>query len=946
MKTRFTFFLQLKGILLLLLFMAGLQSFGQNVPEYMYFKFDAPGNQANTASAPVGNNPATLTGLTTGGVGQFGTALQGNYVANNNLNTGWATSLPSTGWTISMWLNNITSGNASPNYLFGDANATSFRCFSDGVALPNNLILRGGGLSDVLVSGVAPGPKVVTFVYTGTSIKWFLNGVLGGTVAEPTVTITGAGPFIIGAYSASAGMPAGGLMDEFRMYNRALSDAEVLATWDKQLPLGGPPIVVTTAATAVLSTTATLNGTVNANGASTTVNFEYGLTTAYGTVVAGVPPTVTGNTVTPVTANIAGLIPGTTYNYRVKGSNSFGATDGLNMTFTTPAILPVAVTLAATGINSTGATINGTINAGGASTAVTFEWGLTPAYGTIAAGVPGTVNGNTTTPVSATLTGLALTTTYYYRVKGVNSVGTVYGLGMSFTTTSCAPPSAAGVIAGTATACANSIGNIYSVPPISGATGYIWTLPAGANITAGFNSNSITVTFGTASGTITVLGTNICGNGLPSSKAVTIIAAPTPSISGVNNLCINSGTYYYSTQTSFNNYTWTISSGGAIVSGQNTSQIEVVWNTPGNQFVTVNYSNSNGCYAGTPFVYNVFVAATPGNAGNISGSSNVCFGSNGVSYSVVPIDYAQSYVWALPAGATIASGFGTNTITVNFAANASSGNITVYGNNICGNGAISPAFYVMITNLPGTPGAIVGPDWVCEAETGVPFSVPPVTEATGYNWTLPAGASISSGANTANITVDFDMGAASGDIIVNGTNFCGSGPVSASFPVTVVPKPAAPVITLTGEILSSNTADGNQWYYNSAPITGATGQTEPVLFSGWYWDVVTINGCSSDTSNNIYFTVTGINDPEASAFVIYPVPNNGFFKTTIHQAIEQTFTIMVYNQLGEKVYEAKDVRVKGLFEKNIDLRPAPSGIYSVIFQSSDKRIVRKIIVNK
>ena len=95
MKTRFTFFLQLKGILLLLLFMAGLQSFGQNVPEYMYFKFDAPGNQANTASAPVGNNPATLTGLTTGGVGQFGTALQGNYVANNNLNTGWATSLPS-----------------------------------------------------------------------------------------------------------------------------------------------------------------------------------------------------------------------------------------------------------------------------------------------------------------------------------------------------------------------------------------------------------------------------------------------------------------------------------------------------------------------------------------------------------------------------------------------------------------------------------------------------------------------------------------------------------------------------------------------------------------------------------------------------------------------------------------------------------------------------------
>ena len=60
----------------------------QGVPEYMYFKFDAAGNQTNFASAPVGNNPAILTGLTIGGTGQFGTALQGNYTANNLLNTG------------------------------------------------------------------------------------------------------------------------------------------------------------------------------------------------------------------------------------------------------------------------------------------------------------------------------------------------------------------------------------------------------------------------------------------------------------------------------------------------------------------------------------------------------------------------------------------------------------------------------------------------------------------------------------------------------------------------------------------------------------------------------------------------------------------------------------------------------------------------------------------
>ena len=66
-----------------------------------------------------------------------------------------------------------------------------------------------------------------------------------------------------------------------------------------------------TAATEITRASATLNGTVNANGASTAVSFEYGLTTAYGNTVAGVPSPVTGNTVTPVTANITGLLPAT-----------------------------------------------------------------------------------------------------------------------------------------------------------------------------------------------------------------------------------------------------------------------------------------------------------------------------------------------------------------------------------------------------------------------------------------------------------------------------------------------------------------------------------------------------------------------------------------------------------------------------------------------------------
>ncbi len=613
---------------------------------------------------------------------------------------------------------------------------------------------------------------------------------------------------------------------------------------------------------------------------------------------------------------------------------------GLNLVTSGP---PVVVTTAATSVTTNSATLNGTVNANGASTAVSFEYGQTLAYGITVPGVPATVTGNTVTPVSASIAGLQSGTLYHFRAKGVNSAGTTNGNDMTFTTTGCPPPPAAGPITGSSTGCGASTGNVYSVAPIPTATGYTWSLPAGSVITAGNNTNSITVTFGNTSGNISVFGTSTCGNGLPSSKAVTII--PAPIISGVNNLCINSGTYYYSTQTGMTNYVWTISPGGTIISGQGTREIEVTWNTPGAQYVTAIFVNPSGCTPTVPTVYPVTVAAMPGTAGSISGTSNVCFGSTGVAYNVAAIDNAQSYVWSLPVGATIATGFGTNSITVNFATNASSGNITVYGNSLCGNGPLSPAYYVLVTNLPGTPLAIIGPTSVCEAETGVPFSVPPITEATGYNWTLPAGATIASGSNTESITVDFAMDASSGPIAVNGTNFCGSGPVSANLEVTVVNKPDAPVITLTGEMLSSDAPLGNQWYYNGAAITGGTAQTEPVLYSGWYWDVVTIDGCSSDTSNNIYYIVTGIEDPQASNVKIIPVPNNGFFKLALNYPDGQTFSIRIYNQIGVAVYESLDNRVKGLFEKNIDLRPVPAGIYTVVLQSADYRLVRKIIVN-
>ena len=109
------------------------------------------------------------------------------------------------------------------------------------------------------------------------------------------------------------------------------------------------PTVTPGAAIGVGTTTATLNGTVNANNADATVSFEYGATTAYGTTVNASPNSVTGNTNTSVSASLSGLTDSTTYHYRVKATNSEGTSEGADMTFTTIAAPKYTVTFNSNG---------------------------------------------------------------------------------------------------------------------------------------------------------------------------------------------------------------------------------------------------------------------------------------------------------------------------------------------------------------------------------------------------------------------------------------------------------------------------------------------------------------------------------------------------------------------------------------------------------------------
>ena len=194
------------------------------------------------------------------------------------------------------------------------------------------------------------------------------------------------------------------------------------------------PAVTTNPATNVATFSATLNGSVNPRGATTTVNFQYGLTTSYGSTTA--MQTKTGNTVQAVSANISGLTASTTYHFRIVAHNGGGTSFGSDRTFTTLSATgsPVVITNPATLIASLSATLNGSLDPHGLTTTVSFQYGTTTSYGSTTA--MQTQTGNTYRNISANISGLMASTTYHFRIVATNSGGTRMGGDRTFTTLS------------------------------------------------------------------------------------------------------------------------------------------------------------------------------------------------------------------------------------------------------------------------------------------------------------------------------------------------------------------------------------------------------------------------------------------------------------------------------------------------------------------------------
>ncbi len=233
----------------------------------------------------------------------------------------------------------------------------------------------------------------------------------------------------------------------------------------------------------------------------------------------------------------------------------------------------------------------------------------------------------------------------------------------------------------------------YTIRQVTYATGYTWTLPTGITFVSNLGDTGVVVKFenGFTSGSISVVAFNNCATSAARSLTVTAKVPSTPTaISGVTNVCIYIGqpttaTYSITAVTGATSYLWTAPANASIVSGQGTTSVEVSFLAA---FSSGSLTVKSVAACGSSSARSLSLTKSVAKPGTITASALAC-PSTDVTYTIDPVPFATSYLWAVPTNATYVSGQGTTSFTVNYKPVFVSGTVTVKSINNCSTSAVS-----------------------------------------------------------------------------------------------------------------------------------------------------------------------------------------------------------------------------------------------------------------
>jgi hypothetical protein len=442
---------------------------------------------------------------------------------------------------------------------------------------------------------------------------------------------------------------------------------------------------------------------------------------------------------------------------------------------------------------------------------------------------------------------------------------------------------------------------------------------------------------------IDVASTVCVSNRVPS--VVTVNTSPTVTFSALNPICHNAQAVTLS-QGAPSGGTY---SGPGIASGVFDPAVAGI----GTHVLTYNYSDGNcSGSANQSIIVNNCACNPPGIPGAIQGLAKVCAGST-ITYMVNNNVNVTSYTWTAPAGATIVSGQGTNQVEVTFSLSFSSGSLCVYANNACG--ASTPRCKTLSKHTAIKPKNFVGElSGHCETTTGT-LSVPPVNYAISYNWTVPAGVTITNGQGTNAITFSTDPGFVMGNVCVTSFNGCMN---SVARCANIYSRPAKTAISG----LNSVCAGQQGVEYSVNPAYGATTYTWIVpsgssIVSGQGTTSIMVNfgsnagkvGCTAKNACGNRGTSTrdvAINCRVAGStdIKVFPNPASEYIEIIFNSHSNGRAQIQLMDLSGRLIHSAHIETTEGENQTGLDVSKFSTGVYMLNLLQDDAISRIKVIV--
>jgi hypothetical protein len=373
------------------------------------------------------------------------------------------------------------------------------------------------------------------------------------------------------------------------------------------------------------------------------------------------------------------------YTFVTTNAAGCDSTATLTLTINTPSTAATSINASSTSI-ITGASVVLTVNGGSLGTGAVWKWYRGSCGGTFV----GTGNSITVSPNT--------TTTYFVRAEGTCNTTTCVSRTITVTQ-QCGPLSLVSNAPNNTTCYGNAVTLTVGGNLSSGAS-WKWYKNSCGGICVGTGTNLAVMPTATTTYYVRSEG-GACG--ITSCMSITIVVNSQPSrpayITGLTSgLCNRTGvTYCTAPVTGATSYQWTVPSGATIVSGQGTTCITVNFsgalgsnNTCGYSAICVRAANSCGLSQSRC----VNLSTAPSGFATLNGLSYVSQGIT-TTYSIGSISGATTYNWVVPAGWTILSGQGTNSISVLTGGN--SGYVRVTPSNACASGSTRMK-YVIVTH--------------------------------------------------------------------------------------------------------------------------------------------------------------------------------------------------------------------------------------------------------